>query len=167
MTIFDIAVFVIAAIAVVNGWRRGFAVQVFGLIAIALGLVAAVQTGAEAGARLGIDHRYATAVGFLLVFLCVAGVLLLVGHLLRKVFRFAGLGIMDVILGVMLSLLKVALLLGILCSIFDKINDGAQFVPQSSLDRSITYRPMCRLIDAFGVWGREAGQQVERTLDKF
>ena len=166
MAIFDIVVFVIAAIAVINGWRRGFVVQAFGLAAIILGIFVAIRTGAEAGAKLHIDPRYATAAGFLLIFVCVVGALLLIGHLIRKLFKTAGLGLFDVLFGIILSLIKVALVLGILCTIFDKLNDGAKFVPQSSLDRSITYRPLCNVIEVFGVWSKAAGDQTEKIVDK-
>lgn len=166
MTIFDIIVCIIAAIALFNGWRKGFAVQALGLIAIVLGVIAASATAAEAGAKLGVDHKYAAVVGFLIVFVCVTAVLLLLAHFIRKIFRFAGLGLVDVLLGIVLSLLKVALLLGVLCTIFDKLNDGAHFVPQSSLDKSITYGPLCRMVETFGVWGREAGDQTEKIVKK-
>lgn len=169
MTVFDIVVGIIAVIAVINGWRRGFAVQAVGLAAIIIGIVVAVRTGAEAGARLGIDGRYAAVAGYLLVFLCVTVALMFIGRLVRKMFRFAGLGVVDVLLGILLSLLKVALVLGILCTIFDKINDGAQFVPRSSLDRSLTYRPLCRVVTTLGVLGGEMADGttsvVEKTLD--
>lgn len=164
MTIFDIIVCVIAAIAVFNGWRKGFAVQALGLVAIVLGLIVASRMGAEAGAKLGIDSRYASVVGFLIVFLCVTLVLMLVARLFRKMFKFAGLGFIDVLLGIVLSVLKVALVLGILCTIFDKLNDGAQFVQQSTLDKSVTYRPLCRIIGACGVLGREASDQTEQIV---
>lgn len=166
MTIFDIVVCVIAAIAVFNGWRNGFAVQALGLAAIIIGLFVAARTGAEAGAKLGIDAGYATAAGFLIVFICVTGALLLLARLIRKLFRFAGLGMLDVLFGILLSLLKVALVLGILCSIFDKINNGAHFVPQSTLNRSVTYGPLCRTVETLGLLGREAGLQTEKIVEK-
>ena len=71
---------------------------------------------------------------------------------------------LDVLLGILLSLLKVALVLGILCTIFDKLNDGAHFIPQSTLDRSVTYRPLCRMVEALGVWTREAGDGTEKIV---
>ena len=166
MTIFDIAVFIIAVIAAINGWRRGFAVQALGLAAIVLGIFAAVKTGAEAGAKLGIDERYAAAAGFLAVFVCVTLVLMLVARFIRKIFKFAGLGMIDVLLGILLSLLKIALVLSILCTIFDKINDGAHFVPRSTLDKSLTYRPLCNVVSAFGMLGREAGGETEKIVRK-
>lgn len=156
MTLFDIFVFIIAGVAVFTGWRRGFAVQAFGLCAIVLGLIVAAKTGSFAGAKLGFDHQYATPAGFLIVFLLVSGVLLLIGFLMRKMLKSTGLGSMDVVLGILFSLLKAALILGIFCAIFDKFNDGAHFVPQQTLNKSLTYRPLCRTIEVLGVWGREA-----------
>lgn len=165
MNVFDIIVCIIAVAAVINGWRRGFAVQVVGLAAIIIGIIVAVNTCALAGAKLGIDPRYASAVGFLVVFLAVAAVLLLLGRLIRRIFKFAGLGILDVLLGIVLSLLKVAIVLGILCTIFDKINEGAHFVPRETLDRSITYRPLCNMVSSVGLWGRIAADTTEKAVE--
>lgn len=164
MNIFDIVVFIIFLIAVFNGWRRGFAVQAFGLIAIILGLIAAARSGADVGAHLSIDPHYATICGFLIVFLCVVGVLLLAGRLLRRIFKFAGLGFFDVLLGIVLSVVKVALLLGVLCVIFDKFNAGAHIVPRESLESSITYRPLCNTVSALGGVGKSLGDGTEKVV---
>lgn len=166
MNIFDIVVCILAVIAVINGWRRGFVVQAFGLAAIVIGVFVAAKTGAEAGVRLGIEAKYAAIAGFAIVFVAVVLVLMLVARLLRGLFKFAGLGILDVLLGVLLSLLKVGLVLGILCAIFDKVNDGAHFVPRSTLDKSITYRPLCNMVESFGVWGRTAVDETTRAVEK-
>ena len=166
MTIFDIIVCIIVVAAVIDGWRRGFVVQAVGLAAIILGLVVASRTGAAAGARLGIDERYAAAAGFFIVFLCVAVVLMLLGRFMRKLFKFVGLGILDVLLGILLSLLKAALVLGILCTIFDKINDGAHFVSPATLDRSVTYRPLCRVVTTLGMLGSEMADGTTKVTEK-
>ena len=166
MSIFDIIVCILAVISVITGWRKGFAVQAFGLAAFVLGVVTAAATGAAAGARLGIDPRYSTAAGFLIIFLCVVVAVLGLGRLIRRLFKIAGLGVMDIVLGILLSLLKTALVLGILCAVFDRINDAAGFVSQSTLNRSVTYRPLCRVVQACGVLGREAADTTEEIVNK-
>ena len=164
MTVFDIFVFIVAAIAVFTGWRRGFAVQAFNFFAIVLGLFVAATTGPVAGAKLGFDPSYAVPAGFLVIFLLVAGVLLLIGRFMRKMLRSIGLGSLDVLLGILVSLLKTALILGILCTVFDKFNDGAHFIDRSKLDKSVTYRPLCRTVEVLGVWGREVGTGTEEVV---
>ena len=164
MTIFDIFVIAVAAIAVFTGWRRGFAVQAFNFFAIVLGLFVAASTGPLAGVKLGFDASYATPAGFLVVFLLVAGALLILGRFMRKMLRSIGLGPLDVLFGILVSLLKTALILGIMCTVFDKFNDGAHFIERSKLDKSVTYRPLCRTIEVLGVWGREIGTGTEEVV---
>lgn len=166
MTIFDIAVCVLAVLAVIDGWRRGFALQAFGLVAIVVGIFVAVRTGAEAGAKLPVDAQYAAPAGFFLVFMVVAIGLLLVGRVFRTLFKAAGLGMFDTLFGVIVSLLKVALVLGIMCAVFDRFNEGAHFVDRASLDRSLFYRPLCNVVDGVGMVAKSLEQGTEQVVEQ-
>ena len=166
MVIFDIVMCIVAMAAVISGWRRGFIVQAFGLAAVIAGIAVAARTGAEAGMRLGIDPRYSALAGFFIVFVCAALVALLIGHIIRKIFRSAGFGILDILLGIFLSFVKVAIVAGIGCAVFDRINNVTEFVPRSTLDRSITYRPLCRLAENLGLLSLEALDGAAQAVDK-
>ncbi len=166
MNIFDIFVCIIAVIAVINGWRRGFAVQACGLAALIVGIFVAAKTGARVGAAMGVDERFAAAAGFLVVFACILVLMLIAGRIIRKMFDFVGLGILDTVFGVIFSLLKSALILGILCSAFDRLNGDGRFVSKRKLDSSIAYRPLCDAVEAFGIWGRAVGEEADRIADK-
>lgn len=145
MNLFDIVICVIALIAVVNGWRRGFVIQLCGIAAIGVGIWLAAKLGDSVGAWLHVDGRYAFAAGFLVVFAAVLIVVAILGRLVKSLFDFVGLGIFDSIFGMLLSLFKAALVVGILCTAFDSLNGNGRFIKQARLDHSLFYRPLCNV----------------------
>ncbi len=155
MNLFDIVICVIALIAVVNGWRRGFVIQLCGIAAIGVGIWLAAKLGDSVGAWLHVDGRYAFAAGFLVVFAAVLIVVAILGRLVKSLFDFVGLGIFDSIFGMLLSLFKAALVVGILCTAFNSLNGNGRFIKPARLDHSLFYRPLCN-----------ATQSVFRFFDK-
>ena len=165
MGIFDILVLIVALIALVNGWRKGLIIQGCSIAAIVCGVWLAASFGADAGAFLGIEPRYAKAAGFLLIFLLVLVLLSVVSRLVKKLFSFAGLGVVDSILGALLSVAKVAIVLGFACSAFDSLNSGLGLVDKSKLDKTIFFRPLCRATEVFDLFDiDEAGKALEKTV---
>ena len=165
MIIFDIVVLALLVVSVISGLRRGLIVQAIGLVSIIIGVAVAVYTGASAGEALGIEAPYTEAAGFLCVFAAVTGCLVLAGWLLRKVFKIVGLGLLDSILGVVFSLLKLVLVLSVLCSVFNRINDGAKIIDPSTLDKSLAYRPLCDMANAIGILKFDPRDVVKMGID--
>ena len=102
------------ALAVWNGWRQGFVVQICSLAGIVAGIWIAARFGAQVGGWLRLDAEVAAAGGFVTVLVAVILVVAIAGRLVRKVFHFAGLGIADTLLGIAVSVLKYLLVLSVL-----------------------------------------------------
>ena len=117
MSVIDLIVGLLMLWAVFNGWRQGLILQLCSLAGIVLGAWLGIRFGTEAGALLHLDEEFATAGGFLAVFVVVLIAVAIVGRLLRKVFHFAGFGIPDHLLGVAVSAAKTLLVLGLLLSL--------------------------------------------------
>ena len=113
MSVIDLIVGLLMLWAVFNGWRQGLILQLCSLAGIVLGAWLGIRFGTEAGALLHLDEEFATAGGFLAVFVVVLIAVAIVGRLLRKVFHFAGFGIPDHLLGVAVSAAKTLLILGV------------------------------------------------------
>ena len=101
---------------------------------------------------LEIDPRYAKATGFLIIFAVVLIALAVLSRLVKNIFKFVGLGILDSLLGAMISVAKVTLIMGILCSAFDSLNAEGRFVEKSALDKTIFFRPLCRTMEVFDLF---------------
>ena len=163
MGIFDIIVSVMVLIALVNGWRKGLIAQLCSLIAIIGGVWLASEFGAKVGSLFGIEPQYAKAAGFLVIFVAVLILLMIVSRIVKKLFSFIGLGILDSIFGAMLSVAKVALVMGLLCSAFDSLNEGLGFVEKSTLDNTIFFRPLCRSTEVLDLFDAD---QVEKVIEE-
>ena len=167
MGIFDIIVAILALIALVNGWRKGLTIQVCSIVAIICGIWLASSFGAEVGALFGVEPRYAKAVGFLTIFLVVLILLAVLSRMVKRLFSFVGLGVLDSLFGALISVAKVALVMGILCSAFDSLNAEGRFVEKSKLDKTIFFRPLCRTMEVFDLFDvEEAGKSLEQTIKK-
>ena len=63
------------------------------------------------------------------------------GKAIEKLLKLVMLGWLDKLLGLVLSLLKGGLLIGLLIVLFNTLNTKFGFVPQETLDSSVLYPP--------------------------
>ena len=160
MSIFDIIVYAALAWAVFNGWRRGFLLQLVTLVALVAGLFLAAQYGAVMGAMLGIDDSTSSIAGFVVIFLLSLLAVTIVGHLLRAVLRFTGLGVMDVVLGVLFSVAKVGLVVGVMFSWFATINDNYGWVEDTTIEKSRWFTPIVNIVEEVSPYVEGAAQNI-------
>ena len=147
MNVFDIIVYIALAWAVFNGWRRGFLLQLLSFGAVIAGFYFAAKYGAQVGVFLGLDNTTAAIVGFLLIFLASLVAITIVGHLMRAVLRFSGLGVADVLLGILFSVAKIGLVVGVLFSWFAAINKDYTWVERQTIEQSRWFTPVVRVVD--------------------
>ena len=162
MGIFDIVVGIIALVALVNGWRKGLIVQVCSIVAIVAGIWLSSAYGTEVGSMLSVDPQYAKPAGFMIIFAAVLVVLTLLSRIVKKLFSFVGLGAVDSILGALLSVAKVAIVVGFLCSAFNNLNGDGRFIEKSKLEASIFFSPLCRAAEVFDLFDVK---QAEKFLE--
>lgn len=160
MNAVDLIVCLVLALAVWNGWRQGFVVQICSLAGIVAGIWLAARFGAQVGGWLGLDPGVAAAGGFVTVFIVVILVVAIVGRLVRKVFHFAGLGIADTLLGIAVSVLKYLLVLSVLFSAFDSLNEDYSLVGPQTIEQSKSYKPVMRLSEAIFPFLEWVSEQV-------
>lgn len=147
MNIFDIIVYIALAWAVFNGWRRGFLLQMVSLVAVVAGLLLAAKYGAEVGAMLGIANSTSAIAGFVVIFVLALIAITIAGHLLRAVLRFTGLGVMDVLFGILFSVAKVGLVVGVMFSWLAAINKDYGWVQTQTIEQSRWFTPIVQIVD--------------------
>lgn len=153
-------------LALWNGWQRGFVLQVASLAGCVAGIWIASRFGGEAGQALGLDPQVAFAGGFVALLVGIIVAVAVVGRLLRGLFRFAGLGVADVLLGIAVSVLKYLLVLSFLFSAFDRINADSALVEQTTLDSSKGYRPVMRISETLFPFLEEISGQLPAQKEK-
>lgn len=145
MNILDLIVCLVLALAVFNGWRRGLILQLCSLVAVVAAIFLASRYGAEVGAALKLDAEYAEAGGFVVVLLAAMLLVALAARLVRKIFHFAGFGLVDVLLGVVVAAAKYLLLLSLAFAAFEKINVGGALLSEEKIEASKSYQPVRNL----------------------
>ena len=139
MNFFDILTILALVWAVVSGWRSGFVSQLLGLVGIILGVVLSIRYGAAVGEMLHIDARFAVVAGFLITFVVTLIAATILAKLLARVLSFIGLGWVNILLGVVLSVVKGLIVLSMLYASIFALNKSMKLVEQRYFDKSLSF----------------------------
>ena len=142
MNIFDIIVYLALAWALFNGWRRGFLLQMLSLIAVVAALYFAAQYAHDFERLLGIEVGVSGVVGFVVIFLGALLLISIAAHMLRAVFRFAGLGMADALLGMLFSVAKLMLIVSVMFSWLVSVDKNNEWVSKSTIEESRWFEPV-------------------------
>ncbi len=145
MNVIDIIVLVILAYALYEGIREGLIIQGLSFVGIALGIWLGARYGDEAVSLFGIEGELSAVWGFVLVLVASIIVVAIAGHVIRRVMKFAGFAFLDNILGALLSICKYLLILSMLFSAFDIINNSFSMVDDKQFEQSKLYRPIANI----------------------
>ena len=140
MSTLDIIILVCFVPAIVTGIQRGFIAQVVSLVSIILGIWLAFHFSEMVCEWLrqylpNLSETILNIVGFVLILAVVALLLHLVGKLLLRLFKAVDLGWLNWILGLIFSLLKGALIIGLFLVLFDTLNLKFELVKPETLDQ--------------------------------
>ena len=160
MNVFDVIIYIALAWALFNGWRKGFLLQLVSLVAVVAGFMIATKYGVEAGEMLGLDARMAAIVGFLVIFVISLIAITIGGHLLRAVLRLTGLGVVDVLLGILFSVLKIGLIVGVLFSWFAALNANYELVEPSTIEQSRWFSSVVNVVDLLTPYFQDAASEI-------
>ena len=166
MNTIDLIVCLVLILAVWNGWRQGFIVQICSLAGIVAGIWLAARFGAQVGGWMQLDAGVAAAGGFVTVLVVVILIVAILSRLVRKVFHFAGFGILDIVLGVAVSVLKYLLVLSALFTAFNSLNEDYCLVGPQTIEHSKSYKPVMRLSEAIFPFLEWVGEQVPQHDEK-
>jgi len=145
MNFIDLFSLVLLVYAVFKGFTRGFIMQLALIAALLLGIYGALKLSGytvrllESYFSVNPEYLYMASLGitFMLVFIGVN----LIGRLVEKMAGAAELSFANRLLGVVFSLIKVVLVLGILFAYVDRINHHTQILPQGTQENSIFFKP--------------------------
>ena len=160
MNVFDLIVYLALAWAVFNGWRRGFLMQMLSLFAVVAALYFAVEYGHEVEQMFGIEVAIEGIAGFIMIFLGALLVISVAAHLLRAVFRFAGLGVADIALGVAFSVVKVMLIVSVIFSWFASVNKEYEWASKQTVEESRWFSPVKNITDKLTPYFEEVANKL-------
>lgn len=128
--------------AAIMGYKEGVWVQLGGMVGVILGIWLGYTFGDAVGEMLSLEGFTAYIVGFITTIIVTILIIAIVSRLMKGLFRISGLGLLDHIGGIALSLCKTFLILTLLVSLFDRLNKQYSWVGISKLNQSILYTPI-------------------------
>lgn len=122
--IIDIIIAIVAIVALVMGWRRGFVVQLCQLVALYIAILIAPEFAGQIGASFSDDPGLAYIIGFVIIIVGTWLVVWIIAPLLRKILFWDFLRNVDSLLGAVLALVAMVVITSVGCSLFRTANIG-------------------------------------------
>lgn len=146
MNILDIILLICFVPAVIQGFRKGFISQVIAIISIIAGVWLSVQFASPVTAWLAQyiqgSEQVLKVVSFALIFIAVAAGLAILGKLIEGTVKLIMLGWLNRLLGVIFSLIKAGLIVGLVIMAFCSLNNTFNFVSEETLSQSVLFPPL-------------------------
>lgn len=143
MTGIDILLGALLGYGLVKGIWKGLFVELASLVALLAGIFIAVKFSVVVGDTIADEpSRTASITAFIITFILVVVAITLLAKMFTKLADFAGLGLLNRLLGGLFGFLKSVLILSVLLNFFLKINSGNAFAEQETLDDSLFFYPV-------------------------
>lgn len=152
MNIFDIITIIIIVVALFLGWKNGLVSQLFSIAGVVGGIVLALLYGEQVGAFLKLDPSYAKIIGFVITFVAVAILTAIVSRLLSTILSAIGLGSVNTLLGIAVSILKYLLVLSVVFVLFEEFNNKVEIVDKRHIENSVSFKPVSALSKGAVEW---------------
>lgn len=128
MTGIDLALCVLILLGVYGGYKEGFLMALFSLLAILLGVLGAFKLLGWAmvwlAGEFNIDKKMLPYIAFAIVFVVIVIVVRLLGNLIKLSLNKSVLGSVDSVAGAVLGLFKTVFLLSVCIWIIESLNFG-------------------------------------------
>ena len=151
MNILDAIILICLIPALIQGLRKGFISQAISIVSVVVGIWASSRF-----ANIVTDwvSQYITGseqvlkiIAFTLILVVVFIALGLLGRLLESILKFAFLGWVNKLLGVVFAMLKAFLILGLVIMAFNSLNTAFTLVKPEIIADSVLYEPLKSLAD--------------------
>ena len=127
MAVIDIIILVLLALAVIKGLKDGLIRQIGGIAGLFIGIILAGRFSSLLADWLGqwvnASENIVKIIAFILIIIATCLCMHLLGKLLEKIIQLATLGWVNRILGMVLSIATAVLLIGVLLSLIEYVNE--------------------------------------------
>ena len=150
MNVLDIILLALLLLGLINGFSKGFFVEVASLVALVAGVFGAIHFSNFAAdflmEKVDWNEKTVNITAFAITFIVIVLLIALAGKALTKLADFAALGLLNKILGAIFGVLKMAVILSVVFIIFDSFNKNLPFTDKEDLEESTLYNPIKSLV---------------------
>ncbi|PLX20395.1 MAG: colicin V production protein [Marinilabiliales bacterium] len=146
MNTVDLVFAILLLWAAYRGFSKGFIVQLATLAALLLGILGAVMfsdfTSSLIIKKFEVSGQYLPIISFAVTFIAIVIAVHILAKALNKLIDAIALGIVNRLLGVLFSVLKVAFIVSIILVLINKADNKYNFIPDETKENSILYKPL-------------------------
>ncbi len=127
-----------------QGFKRGLIIELASLIALILGIYAALYFSGYAADFLvnnfEMGPQYVPVIAFIITFIVVVVLVHLLGRILEKLVNMVALGFLNKLTGGIFGIMKAVLFISIILMVIHHFNN--EFVSKEKQDNSLLYKPI-------------------------
>jgi membrane protein required for colicin V production len=146
MNFIDIILIVPLAYAAWHGFKKGFIIELFTLLALLVGIYAGIHfsdwTAKIIRDSFDIEGKYLPVVAFSITFLAVGAMVYFAGKMLEKMIKVVNLGPLNKLFGVVFGLIKMLYTLSIAIILLETYDERGDFIPEDIKSESLLYQPV-------------------------
>ena len=149
MNYLDILLLIPMLIGAWKGFRNGLIIELFTLLALLVGIYAAIHFSDYAvdvlDKNTGYTGEYAPIIAFILTFLAVGAMVFFLGKALEKVVSIVQLSAINKFAGIVFGVTKMMFVSSIIVIILDSIDQHNDFISKELKEASILYEPLKKI----------------------
>lgn len=169
MNYLDIVLAILLLLAAINGFVKGFVEELAGLVALILGIWAALRFSDRVALflmeRLGWDFEHLNIVAFIITFAIVVILVSFIGSYVNKLVHAVSLGFLNRLAGLGFGVIKGALILSILLVVFNKFDKDVHIINQDVKNQSRLFAPIKNFAPGvfpfLDFWGENNQEEAE------
>ena len=146
MNTIDLVFAVVLLWSAYRGFSKGFIVQLATLAALLLGILGAVMfsdyTSSLIIKNFEVSGNYLPIISFAVTFIVIVIAVHLLAKMLNKLIDAIALGVVNRLLGVLFSVLKIAFIVSIILVLVNKVDNKYNFIPNETKEKSLLYMPL-------------------------
>jgi membrane protein required for colicin V production len=143
---FDIILIIPLLWAGYKGFKKGLILEIFGLLALFVGIYVAIHFSDFAADilhnNMNVDNEYMPILSFAITFTLVVLAVYFLGKMIEKVVNIASLEFINKAAGVLFGVAKMTLILSVVLLIFNAFNEKAQLIPNEIKEESLLFEPL-------------------------
>jgi membrane protein required for colicin V production len=150
MNYIDLVLGILLIIAAIQGFRKGFIIELASLAALVLGIWGAIKfsdfTAGFITKHTGFQSEHLSTIAFVVTFIVIVILIHIMGKMLDSIVKAVFLGFLNRLAGIIFGVLKSAVILSIVLLLFDDIDENVHILPAKQKQESKIYEPMKQLV---------------------
>ncbi len=146
MNFIDIVLIVPIAYAAYKGFKHGFVIEVFTLLAILVGIYVGIHfsdfTAQWLSETFDMHSAYLPVIAFTLTFLAVGALIYFGGKVVEKMIKVVHLSIVNKLAGLVFAAIKMTYILSVILVLIDSYDEKGDFFPDNTKKESLLYVPV-------------------------